>query len=60
MTQPWWFNAVFLAALAIVSSVLVAFGQDQPPLPRDKAIGLFLIFSIGKTIYHGDRITGRN
>lgn len=50
--QLWGVVSLFVA-------LFVAFAQDQPPLPRDKAIGLFLIFSIGKAIYHGDHITGR-
>jgi hypothetical protein len=47
-----------LIALFVV--IFVAFGQDEPRLPRDTAINLFLLFSIGKVIYHGDHITGRS
>jgi hypothetical protein len=43
--------------ISLIIAVFVAFGQDEPRLPRDIAIGLFLLFSIGKVIYHGDHIT---
>jgi hypothetical protein len=48
------------AVISLFVAVFVAFGQDEPRLPRDTAISLFLLFSIGKTIYHGDNITGRS
>ena len=46
--------------ISLFVALFVAFGQDEPRLPRDTAISLFLLFSIGKTIYHGDHITGRS
>jgi hypothetical protein len=37
MTQPWWFNSVFPAALAIVSSVVVAFVSNRLASNRENA-----------------------
>ena len=37
MTQPWWWNSVFPAALAIVSSVVVAFVSNRLASNRENA-----------------------
>ena len=47
----------FWGLISLLVAFYVAFGQDEPRLPRDTAISLFLLFSIGKVIYHGDHIT---
>jgi hypothetical protein len=51
--QLWGLISLFVA-------LFVAFGEHEPRLPRDTAISLFLLFSIGKVIYHGDHITRRS